>query len=243
MSKFIVAVAVCVVLLAASAMFIGVRKDASLKPALPAGSLAKFVPMQSGKWTGKDIPLGQTEEVERASENILRVTEFLSRNYKSADGREFTLYISYWAAGKETVVKASSHIPDNCWVLNGWKNINEKKRDGVAFKVDGKTLKDAYYREFDYIAADKSKTHRNVYYWYIVDGKPYRYGSGDTAIPGPKQYIQNLVKQCLDGIPEQFFIRLDTSENIETLVSDADLKPILKGLGELVLFDNANPEK
>lgn len=243
MSKFIALIAVLGILLAAGFMLFGIKQASSTKPAAPVGHMEKLIPLESGKWHGVDVPLGNTEEVVRATENLLLVTEFLSRNYKASDGREFTLYISYWAAGKEPVIRASRHVPDNCWVGNGWKNLTDKKQDSVVYKVGDKDLKPGYYREFDMKLADGSITHRNVFYWYVVDGKPYDYGAGDTAIPGPKQYIINLKNQCLEGIPEQYFIRLDSNSSIKELLDDPDIQSILNGLGELILFNNKKIEE
>ena len=243
MAKFVAACALIVILLAAGFMFFGIEQASSTKPAAPLGHMAKLIPMEAGKWKGEDVPLGQTEEVVRAAESLLLVTEFLSRNYKTSDGRDFTLYISYWAAGKEPVIRASRHVPDNCWVGNGWKLDKDKKRDGIVYKVGDKNLKPGYYREFDFTQSDGLSVHRNVFYWYIVDGKPYHYGSGDTAIPGPAQYIRNLMNQCFEGIPEQYFIRLDTGGSIEELLKDPDVQPILKGLGELTLFEAKGENK
>ncbi len=239
----IVAIFAFIVALAALGLtFVGVRTSQNLMPPKPEGHLARAVPMVSGKWQGKDTPLGETEEVQRASENILAVTEYLSRKYTSLNG-EFTLYISYWAQGKESVAQASTHVPDNCWVRNGWTNLKDKKVDGNVIELNGKKLKPFYKREFEIKEPSGTIQNRKVVYWYIVNGKPYDFGKGETSIPSPTKYVQNMIKQSREGIPEQYFIRVDSAKPIDQILNDADFKQILNGLGELILFETEEEVK
>lgn len=238
MAKIIAVISFVAAGIALALMFVGINTSRGLKPPKPEGHMAKIVPMQSGKWLGRDTPLGETEEVQRASENILAVNEYLSRKYESAGG-EFTLYISYWAQGKESIAKASTHMPDNCWVRNGWKNLKEKKSDGNRFELNGRQLKPFYKREFEITGKDGSKQNRKVAYWFIVDGKAYDFGSGETSIPSPSKYIKNMIKQSREGIPEQYFVRIDSHAPLDELFADADFQKILEALGNLILFEDA----
>lgn len=238
MAKIIAVISFVAACIALALMFVGINTTRNLKPPKPEGHMAKIVPMQSGKWLGRDTPLGETEEVQRASENILAVNEYLSRKYESASG-EFTLYISYWAQGKETIAKASTHMPDNCWVRNGWKNLKDKKSDGNRFELNGRQLKPFYKREFEITGKDGSTQNRKVAYWFIVDGKAYDFGSGETSIPSPSKYIRNMIKQSREGIPEQYFVRIDSHAPLDELFADADFQKILEALGNLILFEDA----
>lgn len=236
MAKIIAIFSFLAAVVAIVLMAVGVRTSKTLMPPKPEGHLALAVPMQSGKWKGEDTPLGATEEVQRASENLLSVNEYLSRKYTSGKS-EFTLYISYWAQGKESVAKASTHVPDNCWVRNGWKNLKDKKSDGNVFSVGGKKLKPFYKREFEIKNPSGEVQNRKVAYWYVVNGKAYDFGSGETSIPSPTKYVRNMIRQSKEGIPEQYFVRVDSSSPIEEIFEDADFQKILNALGELVLFE------
>lgn len=233
--SFIVAVSALVL------TFVGFGTSQNLVPPKPEGHLAVVVPMEVGKWQGKDTPLGETEEVQRASENILSVTEYLSRKYTSSNS-EFTLYISYWAQGKESVTQASTHVPDNCWVRNGWTNLVDKKSDGNLMSLNGKNLKPFYKREFEIKEPSGAIQNRKVAYWYIVNGKPYDYGKGETSIPSPTKYIKNMIKQSREGIPEQYFVRVDSARPIDEILKDKDFQKILNALGELILFEEETKE-
>lgn len=199
--------------------------------------LKRAVSGRIGSMTGVDRPLGDTEEVDRASEKILMVTEFLHREYTLGNGTKFTLYISYWEPGREDVYKASTHTPDRCWVKNGWKNLEEKKRSDYVVTVDGKSLMPAYYREYS-IDAGFDSYRRNVLFWFVVDGARYDYKSSDNYNPNIAVYLKNLISSVTAKSPEMFFIRIDSADPIEALERDPDFRKLLLELGELALFGN-----
>lgn len=223
-------------------LFFNLRTIGGMKPPKPAGHMDRAIPMKSGKWTGRDMPLGPTEEVARASENILSVNEYLSRRYVSPDGGEFTLYISYWAEGKEPVSRASTHLPDNCWVEGGWTNLPDFKVNGRVIEAPGGKFFPGNTRKFEIRSNSGESVRREVIYWYVVDGKGYDYGGGDTRIPSAVRYVENMLRQGTEGIPEQYFIRIDSSAPIDSIISDPDVAPILEALGSLVLFDRSAGE-
>lgn len=197
--------------------------------------LADFVPQKIGGMQSRDLPLGNTEEVIRATESVLNVTDWLNREYQLPDGRKFNLYISYWEPNKEDVVRASTHTPDRCWVKGGWRNLEEKKRFDDVLVVNGRKTFPAYYREYTYNIGG-GVIHRKVWFWFIVDGKRYDYSSSDNYVPNPVLYIKNVFIDALKGSPEQFFIRIDSDGNLEDLLGNADFKDLLERLGSLVLF-------
>ncbi len=219
------------------------KSSKDLRPPKPEGHLAKLIPLEIGKWHGKDVPLGETEEVIRASESLLAVSEFLCRKYFDSEGQEFSLYISYWAQGKEPTVKAASHIPDNCWVRNGWDNIASAKNYGEELVIEGKTFMPLYSRKFGIKSPDGSVNFRNVWFWFIIEGESYNFGVGDTAIPSPINYIKNMIREANEGIPEQYFIRLDSNLEMKELYNDEDFKKLLKLLGELAIYKNTDSDK
>lgn len=92
------------------------------------GRLKTAIPYEMDGWTSKDSGLGDTEEVQRAAEKVLNVTDYVNRTY-SKNGTDFTVYIAYWKPDTMEIHRASSHSPDRCWVANGWKNIDSEKRN------------------------------------------------------------------------------------------------------------------
>jgi len=198
--------------------------------------LATFIPMKIGGMSGVDKPLGQTEEVIRASESILHVSDFLNREYTLGDGKTFTLYISYWEPFKEDVIKASTHTPDRCWVKAGWKNDESKKLFADAVAVDGKKFKPAYYREYS-IKGMNGEYRRKVWFWFVVDGERYDYNATDNYSPNIYNYVKNIIVGALQGSPEQFFVRIDSESSPHSLMADPDFRALLKKLGTLILYE------
>lgn len=207
----------------------------------PEKHLEAAIPMDFDGLKGRDIPLGATEEVMRATEKILAVNEFLNREYTMPDGRRFSVYISYWAPKKEPVRVASTHTPDRCWVRNGWKNDDSKKKQHEVLNVAGKNLMPAYYRE--YTVENMEKIYRRyVWFWFVVDGKRYDYKTSDNYAPNPIMYVKNMVEDALQGSPEMYFVRIDSDIPLAELFKAKEFKSALEKLGELILFEKKQPE-
>ena len=104
-------------------------------------------------------------------------------------------------------------------------------------------LKPFYKREFEINDQSGAVQNRKVAYWFIVDGKAYDFGSGETSIPSPSKYIKNMIKQSREGIPEQYFVRIDSHTPLGELLADADFQKILEALGNLILFEEEEGAK
>lgn len=236
MQKIFTVFAIIVCLLSLGLVFLWSPSSKDLRPPKPVGHMDQAIPMTFGKWKGQEKPLAETDEVLRATESLLAVNEFLNRTYRASNGEEFTLYISYWAQGKEPTVKAASHIPDNCWVRSGWTNIEEAKAYGEEIKLDGKYFQPLYSRKFGVKTNRNNMVYRYVWYWFLVEGKSYDFGSGDLAIPSPVNYVKNMIRESREGIPEQYFIRIDSDKPLSELYEDEDFKDLLKSLGNFILY-------
>lgn len=202
--------------------------------------LKDAVPSTIGGMKSKDLPLGNTESVSKAAVDILNVSDWMNREYTTKDGKTFTLYISYWLPNAEETFNASVHTPDRCWVMNGWKNLDEKKRSDDILETNGKKLFPAYYRELTFLIGENGITKRNVWFWFIVDGKRYNYITSDTFTPNPYLYIKNVISRLKKFYPEKYFIRIDSSYPLEDFLKDDDFNSLLSKLGDLVLFPKDN---
>jgi len=236
MSKILLSVVSLIVAVAVAAFLI-IDIDKHAAEDVGEGFLKAKVPEQFGKMIGEDKPLAATEEVQRATENILVVSDYLHREYTLADGKKFTLYISYWAKNKEEVHKAATHTPDRCWSSSGWKSDLSKKRGNYKLHISDKELFDAYYREFSYKSgAMREEAKRYVLFWFIVDGKRYDFGTKDLFFADPVKWIKNAIEGALHGSPEQFFIRIDSEHPIESFVNDPDFIALMGTLGKEFLY-------
>jgi len=205
---------------------------------VPEGYLKSKFPAQIGGMTSEDKELAATEEVQRATEQILVISDYLNREFTLADGRKFTVYISFWAKNKEEVHKAATHTPDRCWSASGWKTDPTKKRSDYKFKVSDKDFFDGYYREFSYKSnAMTEAAKRYVLFWFIVDGKRYDFGTEDLFFANPTKWLKNAISSALHGSPEQYFVRLDSDIPLESFFKDKDFLALMEILGKEFLYN------
>lgn len=235
---------ICILVMAAGAFFVMSDWKGMMGEVVnikPDKHLEKAIPASIGETKSVERPLGNNEEVARATEKILAVNEYINREYTLPDGRKFTIYISYWAPRKESMRVASTHTPDRCWVRNGWKNDDSKKIQNDILQLDGKPLMPAYYREYTIDNLGRNY-RRNVWFWFVTDGVRYDYKVADNYAPSPILYIKNMISDALVGSPEMYFVRIDSDSSLKELFKDKDFAAILKSLGELILFEKPKQE-
>ena len=206
--------------------------------------LKKVIPASLDGWTSKDIPLGPNEEAVRAAEKILGSNEYFNKEYTSSDGtKSFVVYIAYWEAGKANGRVVTDHTPDKCWILNGWENDKSKARSDVVLKVDDMKLIPAFYRRMIY-KNFSTPVERFVCFWHMMDGERYDYGDSATFFNAFSfEYLKNVLLSTFRGAPEQYFIRVDSSQDILTLKEDKEFQKIIKALGKLILEDKGEAKK
>ena len=73
----------------------------------------KDFPTQVGAWQ----QIGGDEKFNKETLAVLRASDYLLRNYRSADGRVVNFYVGYYASQREG---ASYHSPLNCLPGAGW---------------------------------------------------------------------------------------------------------------------------
>ena len=198
------------------------------------GVLGKDIPARIGALTSVEKPLGNTEEVMRASEKILMVSDYLNREYTLADGRKFSLYISYWVKNKMRITDAASHTPDRCWVKNGWENVAEAAKINASLEAGGRRLMPAYERVYR-IGNNISVEKRNVLYWFVVNGSHYDFGKEKSShIPNPFVWLKGAI---FVGAPEMYFIRIDSASDLPGVLKDPDAQKLLDYLGKLAIYE------
>ncbi len=206
------------------------------------GYLKTQIPDKFMGATSVEKPLGATEEVSRASEKILNVSDYLHREYTLSSGKKFTLYISYWEPGKEPIQMASTHTPDRCWVNNGWTCNNQTRRVDDVIKIDGtdRKLKPARYGEYTFSSSqDILETQiRYTWYWFIVDGVVYEFSKTNRFL-SPYLWIKSTFKYMEQKTLEMYFVRVDADFPVDILRVDKEFQQLLTYLGNMILFEDA----
>ncbi len=235
MLKFINIAIVIVAVLAAYFLFFVSYSDDSA-PSKPTGHIKAIVPASPDGWASKDLPLGPTEEAQRAAEKILASTEFLNREFTSPDGKfTFVAYIAYWKRGAANGKVVSDHTPDKCWVMNGWKNDKSKARSDVVFEFDGMKLIPAFYRRMTFNNLSNT-TERFVCFWHMMDGTRYEFGDSATFYNAFSfDYLKGAFLSVFKGAPEMYFIRIDSPSDFPILQKEKAFQEVVKSLGKLIL--------
>jgi EpsI family protein len=77
----------------------------------------KEFPKQLGSWQ----QIGPDQRFDDATLSVLRASDYLMRNYSTADGQGGNIYVGYYASQKDGV---TYHSPLNCLPGSGWTMTN-----------------------------------------------------------------------------------------------------------------------
>lgn len=97
-----------------SACSLGLALASRSEPVPPRQALALF-PLQLGEWKG-----GANVPFEPKVMQVLRLDDFLNREYRDTGGRPMALYVGYYATQR---TGETAHSPLNCLPGNGWEPV------------------------------------------------------------------------------------------------------------------------
>ena len=188
-------------------------------------SISEILPTEINGWSYADFDLATSDESSDRIASFLNFDDSLYRVYKK-ENIHVGVYIAYWTPGKVSYRWAGAHTPDTCWVVNGWTRLDREY--SIPFQVNEIKLKNA---EFGIYKKDRSI--ENVYFWHLVGGEPFGYAQKE--IPNIFGALIDIQKYGLNLRQEQFFIRISSNENLETLQSTVGFDSIIRGLSQLSL--------
>ncbi|MDP0500768.1 MAG: exosortase-associated EpsI family protein [Verrucomicrobiota bacterium JB022] len=186
------------------------------------GDLAEVLPRARGGWTMEEVPLGPNEAVEEASLEILQFDDYVFRHYQGS-GKDFFVYVAYWEPGKMPKRQINTHIPDVCWVNNGW--TIQRRDNAYALDLGSTKTRDGQWREMDYRGQ-----HVDVVFWHIAAGKAVTYQSMGFADKVVSIFTEPF-SSGFDLRKEQFFVRVHTSGNFDQLKQDPFFREVMASLG------------
>ncbi len=223
--------------MAAIVLMVGISLQvvAKMRP-VPEGTLtaplSEMIPLEIAGWEVADLDLGPTESVTQRSYSLLKLDDFVHRNY-SRGGKNFSVYIAYWKPGKMPVRLVNQHTPDRCWTEVGWTCTDREWN--VEKTVDGQALQPGQWGIYE---LEGYKNH--TYFWHIVGGKVHWYGGERINSRSSLTSIwEDFTKYGLNVYREQFFIRITSAQPMDDLWEEAAFKEIMLDLAELCL---AEPE-
>lgn len=209
-------------------------KEGDRSSGVQGRSLASRLPASIPGWVAKDEPLGPNEFLQSAVERTLNYDDYVYRVY-TRGGREFSVYVAYWSAGRMPVNKVASHTPDRCWTENGWKCVDMRFAEKLS---SGNTeLPPGQWRLFN----PPQGTPQYVMYWHLVGDQLYDYGERFNEAPHPLKWWRDSLSYALKGSQAQYFIRITSQEPIESFVTDPGFGEIVHKLAELGLTPDVAP--
>ena len=186
-----------------------------------AGKLARILPSQVDGWVVADEALGDTEGARKNVEDILNYDDYVYRRY-SAAGREFAVYMAHWAAGRMPTRLVTLHVPDRCWVENGWTCLEAKFN--ISSDLRSLRMPPAQWRIFT-----PPNQQRPVYvsFWLTRDGVPYNFGDRLNTIPSPLRYVSQIVRESFEQSGEQLFVRITSDRSLTEFAGDAGFEKVM----------------
>jgi hypothetical protein len=190
--------------------------------------LARVLPMNPTGWTGKDVPLGATEEVLVVVEKTLQFEDVYFREFKTSRGI-VSVYVAYWGPGKMPTQLVASHTPDRCWVENGWNCVEARHK--ITLSSGTTELRPGEWRVFT--AQDSPPLH--VQFWHLVGGETYDYGDRLNEMPAVWRWWSDAARQIFKTPPEQYFIRVTSERSFTELAGDPGWEELVAALAKLGL--------
>jgi len=194
-----------------------------------------MLPEDLPNWETRELELGATESLNEASREILRLDDFVHRQY-SQPGRTFSVYIGYWRPGKMPVRLINQHTPDRCWLENGWSCVDREWN--VEYEGPDQDLQPAQLGLYE---IQGFETY--AMFWHLVDGEAY------WAVPGQLNsrtrvgpFLKELFAFKMQTKREQIFIRINSNVPFDEIWETDGFQKVLDVLEDRWLAESKPAE-
>jgi hypothetical protein len=190
--------------------------------------LATAIPAAIAGWTVTDLDLGPTESVTERSHNLLKLDDFVHRNYVGPAG-SFSVYVAYWQPGKMPVRLVNQHSPDRCWTEVGWACIDRRwDVEKMAGDIPLQPAQWGAYQIYDYV--------NQTYFWHIVGGRTHWYGGQRlNTRSSVMSILQDLRTFGFNTYREQYFVRVVSQQSLDDLWTVPAFQQVMADLAALCL--------
>lgn len=182
------------------------------------GEVRDLLPSPPPGWTLKEKPIADSPEMQEAVGELLNFDDGVFVDYLGPGNERLSVYIAYWTPGRMSHRLVASHTPDVCWVGGGWRKAAEAD---TASLLPNLPVGEA--RTFE-IAG----TTEHVWYWHLVGDESKRYGTGHA--PPWHAAVTDMLRKGLNQRDEQFFIRISSSQPLESFLHSGVLRDLLTRL-------------
>lgn len=149
--------------------------------------------------SARPLKLGPDEIVEAKVGEILNFDDYYFYEFSEGNG-VFQVFVTYWKPGSINERYVTGHIPDSCWLSNGWRRL-ERVRD--------RELEFSGVREltrWEYGLYTKNNTDLAVIFTHLADG-----AYSDYPVINDKPldvWLPIALRKGFKAKPEQVFIRI-----------------------------------
>jgi hypothetical protein len=203
-TKITIGLAVAVLMAGAMMAFFASRP---FRPRTFVGHVKDLLPAASDLrgWTVEYLPIADTPEMKAKVAEALNYDDAIFAVYTKGT-QHVSVYLAYWSPGKMPFRFIASHTPDVCWVNAGWQE--EAAQSGILLPV-GRSGQLPPAEERTMLLNGNTE---HVVFWHLLDGVPMNYGT--RGIPPWYATFADLFTRNLNQRPEQFFIRVSSSEPV-----------------------------
>lgn len=177
-----------------------------------------YIPRAEG-WEIEEIPIGPTELVERVTAEILGFS--YCKNYLFSKGPYcFELFVVFWKEGMSSEREVAGHVPEICYVNQGWKLMQKNEISPVDYGLPMWKL------DFEFIG-EKSEV---IYFHYSGDSIVNHNRDGSPTFIS---YIRRMFSGELNFKKRQLLVRMSfpcRSFPSSKIDSDPDLQRVVKGV-------------
>jgi hypothetical protein len=191
--------------------------------------LRDSVPRVLPGWRGQDLPLGPSEFVSQHATRLLAFDDYVYREYRNGT-QFFTVYVAFWNRSDNVGPReVAEHIPDNCWVSNGWKC--EQARHAVPLPPFADSLATGEWRVFSHL--DQPLMY--VQYWHLVGQDLYPHVQRYSDVTAAWNLWSRGVTELFRGPSDQLFVRIAANADFENFADNPGWRQMIETLGGLGL--------
>jgi hypothetical protein len=176
------------------------------------------LPTRVDGWEVKDLKIAENESMQKAVDEQLNYDQAVFREYRQGT-KAFQIYVARWSARKMHPRLISIHVPDRCWVVNGWK-MSEPEYN-YQLNLPGEKIHHGQYRYF----STEGGQGLHVLYWHLLGNELSGYAEGPNSLSG--ELFKSLLTGIHGNIGEQFFIRLSSPQPWDEWVNDKLFQQVL----------------
>lgn len=199
--------------------------------AAPARMFAGLRAWHPEGWAVREEPLSDSELGRSMVERILRYDDATFLVF-SKGTQSFGVFVAHWRPGKADLREVNAHTPDTCWLNTGWR-VREKRGEFTGFGAQ--PLQSGQWRCF----GQESGALQYVAFWHLLGGEPVLMWR--NGFPQLKFMWRVFWKDIGMLGREQYFVRISSSQPLETLWQEPALQGVLQIMAPSGLTVSVSP--